>query len=56
MLFSVCFHCIVFRIMPRQLQKYQVLVTFSGFSPQYGKRYKHAGTSSIFSNWRKEAL
>ena len=56
MLFSVCFHCIVFRKMPGQLQKYQVLVTFAGFSPQYGKRYKHAGTSSIFSNWRKEAL
>ena len=53
MLFSVCFHCIVFR---KMLKKYQVLVTFAGFSPQYGKRYKHAGTSSIFSNWRKEAL
>ena len=32
MLFSVCFHCIVLRKMPGQLQKYQVLVTFAGFS------------------------
>ena len=37
MLFSVCFHCIVFRKMPGQIKKYQVLVTFAGSVHSMGK-------------------
>ena len=44
----VCFHCSVLRISPGQVENYQLFVSFAGLRSQYSKRYKHAGTSSIF--------
>ena len=41
----VHFHCSSLRKTPGQVQIYQLFGSFAGFSTQYGKRYKHAGTS-----------